>query len=191
MGKFLRQRYNELLGANYSVNRAIYVQSTDTDRTINSALVNLAGLFYPTDGERWNEDIAWQPVPVHTVPKKFDNVLYAYADCPKYKALYDEYMKQSAEVNRIYTEHADLFPYLSEKCGANITTITDVYWLYNTLDIERYQNKSYVKLYKIMKLNTFLGLSTQCVFSSFHFQSTRMGGECYRTWWSYGIYCNI
>lgn len=51
-------------------------------------------------------------------------------------------MEESKEVQRIYTEYADLFPYLSKMSGLNITTITDVYWLWNTLDIEREQNKS-------------------------------------------------
>lgn len=54
-------------------------------------------------------------------------------------------MKQSKEVQRIYTEYADLFPYLSRMTGLNITTITDVYWLYNTLEIERDTNKTLVK----------------------------------------------
>lgn len=109
-----------------------------------SAQVNLAALFFPTADEKWSEDILWQPIPVHTIPKQFDNILYASAECPKYKATYDEYMKKSAEVQRIYTEYADLFPYLSKKSGSNITTITDVYWLYNTLDIERQHNKPFV-----------------------------------------------
>lgn len=53
-------------------------------------------------------------------------------------------MEQSEEVQRIYSEYADLFPYLSRMSGLNITTITDVYWLYNTLEIERDTNKTWV-----------------------------------------------
>lgn len=53
-------------------------------------------------------------------------------------------MNESKEVQRIYTDYADLFPYLSEMSGLNITTITDVYWLYNTLEIERDTNKTWV-----------------------------------------------
>lgn len=79
---------------------------------------------------------------VHTLPKILDHVLAAGKPCPKYKALFANYMKQSKEVQRIYTEYADLFPYLSRMTGLNITTITDVYWLYNTLEIERDTNKT-------------------------------------------------
>lgn len=121
------------------------MQSTDVDRTIASAQANLAGLFPPTADEKWNNNILWNPVPVHTVPSKFDYILTAGKECPKYEAAYDRYMKESEEVQRIYTEHAELFPYLSQHSGMNIATITDVYWLYNTLEIERDSNKTLVK----------------------------------------------
>lgn len=38
-----------------------------------SAQANLAGLFYPSEEEMWS-DLPWQPIPVHTVPKKLDKV---------------------------------------------------------------------------------------------------------------------
>lgn len=105
----------------------------------------MAGLFYPTEDEKWNDKILWNPVPVHTVPSKQDHILSAGKECPKYKATYDRYMKESEEVQRIYSEHAELFTFLSQHSGMNITTITDVYWLYNTLQIERDSNKTLVK----------------------------------------------
>lgn len=52
-------------------------------------------------------------------------------------------MKESKEVQRIYSEYADLFPFLTQASGLNITTITDVYWLFNTLEIERDQHKEF------------------------------------------------
>lgn len=141
MGQYFRRRYHKLLGDKYSPNK-VYVQSTDVDRALTSAQANLAGLFPPSGEEKWNDDIIWQPIPVHTIPGSLDHVLAAGQDCPKYKAIYNKYMEESKEVQRIYTEYADLFPYLSKMSGLNITTITDVYWLWNTLDIEREQNKS-------------------------------------------------
>jgi len=52
----------------------VYVRSTDFDRTLMSAECNLAGLFPPQGSQVWNSELRWQPIPVHTVPKKKDYV---------------------------------------------------------------------------------------------------------------------
>lgn len=107
-----------------------------------SSQANLAGLFYPTNDEKWNEEILWQPIPVHTVPQSLDYILFAGRDCPKYNAAVEKYVKQSKEVQRIYSEYKDLFSYWSKMCGKTVKTIVDVYKLHKTLDIERGHNKS-------------------------------------------------
>ena len=40
-----------------------------------SAQANLAGLYPPTMSQKWNEDLRWQPIPVHTKPGDSDNVI--------------------------------------------------------------------------------------------------------------------
>lgn len=98
------------------------------------------GLFVPTEEEKWNDEILWQPIPVHTVPRDLDHIVSAERYCPKYEAAFEKFTNESKEVQHIYTEYADLFPYWSKKCGRNITTIRDAYYLHNTLMIEQDRN---------------------------------------------------
>uniref|UniRef100_A0AC11BG08 Acid phosphatase 2, lysosomal n=1 Tax=Ovis aries TaxID=9940 RepID=A0AC11BG08_SHEEP len=67
LGQALRQRYRGFLNASYH-RQEVYVRSTDFDRTLMSAEANLAGLFPPDGMQRFNPNISWQPIPVHTVP---------------------------------------------------------------------------------------------------------------------------
>ncbi|XP_037694498.1 lysosomal acid phosphatase isoform X2 [Choloepus didactylus] len=67
LGQALRQRYHGFLNTSYQ-RQEVYVRSTDFDRTLMSAEANLAGLFPPDGMQRFNPNISWQPVPVHTVP---------------------------------------------------------------------------------------------------------------------------
>lgn len=39
-----------------------------------SAEANLAGLYPPKTADIWNNQIEWQPIPIHTVPEKDDAV---------------------------------------------------------------------------------------------------------------------
>jgi len=73
MGQVLRARYGEYLNSTYSIEE-IYVQSSDRDRTIQTALSALAGLF-PTN-EGLSPDLNWLPIPVFTIPEELDNVCY-------------------------------------------------------------------------------------------------------------------
>ena len=48
--------------------------STDVDRCLMTAQAVLAGLYPPEGVHGGNEDLPWQPVPVHTTPKRSDQV---------------------------------------------------------------------------------------------------------------------
>ncbi|XP_015263067.1 PREDICTED: prostatic acid phosphatase-like [Gekko japonicus] len=92
LGRYIKKRYSGFLSPIYK-REEIYIQSTDIDRTIMSAQVNLAGLFPPTTSEIWNPQILWQPIPIYVVPKSFRPKLrFPIFDCPRYKKLLRETM---------------------------------------------------------------------------------------------------
>ena len=68
----------------------IVVRSTDVDRTLMSAMSNLAGLYPPAGYWKWNANLAWQPIPVHTVPQVEDMLLSSHATCPRYNTHWSE-----------------------------------------------------------------------------------------------------
>lgn len=78
---------------------------------------------------------------VHTIPWDMDYVLTTGKQCPSYDYALKNHMKNSPEVQRIYTEYADLFSSWSKNSGAKIETISDVYRLHDTLMVEKEQNK--------------------------------------------------
>jgi len=74
LGRFLRRRYDGFIGPSYSPTE-IFVMSSDMDRTIMSAQMNLAGLFEPQNlNQNCNSSIEWTPVPIRTIPSKSDKV---------------------------------------------------------------------------------------------------------------------
>lgn len=66
------ERFSE---QNMIVYLQLYSRSTDLDRTLMSAEALLSAVFPPSGEQIWNEDIKWQPIPVHTEPRQDDTVI--------------------------------------------------------------------------------------------------------------------
>lgn len=126
------------MSASYSKD-LFYIQSTDVDRTLMSALSNLAGLFPPTTAQVWNSDMPWQPIPVHTIPEKLDHILAAKRPCPLYDFTLKEY-KRSKEYRKLNKHYKSLYNYLTIHSGKKIDSFTAVNNLYNVLFIENLYN---------------------------------------------------
>ena len=134
LGQWFRRRYNSLVSAKYNMSE-MRVQSTDVDRTLMSAQSNLAG-FYPPEGKDvWNENVAWQPIPVHTVPEKLDDILAAKKPCPVYdyelKKLY-----KSQEFKALDKSNAAIYKYLTKNSGKTVNSLQSVQNIYSCLHIE-------------------------------------------------------
>lgn len=138
LGQWLRQRYEGFLSEKYD-RAEIVVRSTDTDRTLMSALSNLAGLYPPHAEQTWNPDLAWQPIPVHTVPQEEDYLLSSHADCPRFTQLQEE-IEDGAWMKNIYEKNQELFEFISNKSGSQITDIVKLDYVYDCLLIEADNN---------------------------------------------------
>lgn len=74
LGHWFRHRYGRLLST-IPKHTEIEVMSTGKDRTINSAMANMAGLYYLANTtDRYNPLLPFTPVPVHSVPLEYDKV---------------------------------------------------------------------------------------------------------------------
>eukprot|EP00731_Ephydatia_muelleri_P021393 Em0013g1120a len=77
--RYISGTYPGFLNANYTRTQ-LYIRSTDVDRTLMSAEAQLSALFYPSEAERFNVSLPWQPIPVHTVPMSADIVMAVWKE---------------------------------------------------------------------------------------------------------------
>jgi len=76
LGKWFRERYKnfQVVKEGYD-HTLLLMNSSGKDRTMMSAELVLAGFMPPKPQEMWADDgLKWQPIPVHTVPLKLDQV---------------------------------------------------------------------------------------------------------------------
>ncbi|WAQ94197.1 PPAL-like protein [Mya arenaria] len=79
LSKLLKTRYIDTGFMKEEYRRyEISIESSDEDRCLMSAYSNLAGMYPPDDDQKFNHDIPWQPIPVHTRPAYEDNMFYQY-----------------------------------------------------------------------------------------------------------------
>ncbi|CAH2265211.1 prostatic acid phosphatase-like [Pararge aegeria] len=129
VGEYLRNRYNNKLISKLYLPDETSVRTTDYARTKMTALTALAAIFPPTQAQRWNPFLNWQPVPYDTEPHEDDDLLYYY-NCPRYLKLREK-VYGLPEVQKLIKPYESLFKYLSLKTGTNITTLEDVFYLDN------------------------------------------------------------
>ncbi|XP_059831352.1 lysosomal acid phosphatase-like isoform X4 [Hypanus sabinus] len=138
LGQYLRHRYNTFLNSSYD-RHEVYVQSTDIDRTLMSAQVNLAGLYIPQGHQIFHPDVKWQPIPVHTVPVEQDEFLkFPRKNCPRFQKLLEETMN-SREVREKIQKNTDFLNMVSNNTKMNVTMLNE--WkVYDTLFCEKTHN---------------------------------------------------
>ena len=138
LGQFLRKRYDGFLSAQYHENFTV-VRSSDVDRTLMSAEANLAGLYPPKGRDRWNPDLPWQPIPVHTEPVTSDRLLSFMSACPRYMVELKRVLG-TTPLRLVDRQNQPLYDYLSLHCGAPIRDLEQTMLLYDLLLIEHSRN---------------------------------------------------
>lgn len=66
-----------------------------------SAQAHLAGMFPPTERQEWKHDLAWHPVPVHTLPIKMDNLFGPWSHCDRFDYLMLQFTNTSTYKNSL------------------------------------------------------------------------------------------
>ncbi|XP_031767348.1 prostatic acid phosphatase-like isoform X2 [Galleria mellonella] len=138
LGQWLRQRYSHLLSTEFEPTE-LHVRSTDVDRTLMSAQANLAGMYPPSGNSIWDNQLMWQPIPVHTKPVFEDNLLAMEKPCTTYTQVFNEYVNSEKYLTRL-SKYKSLMEYLSYHTGENVTDYNDINNIYNTLYIEELYN---------------------------------------------------
>lgn len=108
-----------------------------------SAQLCMAGLFPPQGNQIWNENIHWQPIPIHTVsPTNLDRLFYAWPNCQRYRNAWNKYTN-STEYKSIFEKYKSLINYLEEKSGDKLNTLSDLHKFYDRLFVGSSKDKWY------------------------------------------------
>ncbi|KAL8165484.1 UNVERIFIED_CONTAM: hypothetical protein K2H54_046197, partial [Gekko kuhli] len=177
LGRYIKKRYTGFLSPTYK-REEIYIQSTDVDRTIMSAQVNLAGLFPPTASEIWNPQILWQPIPIYVIPNSFKPKLrFPIFDCPRYKKLFKETMTSrefQAKIQPYKSIHNFTLPtWATEEVRATLGELTvlsmsSLFGIYKREEKARLQGGLLVKaiLENISNATTYPGKRKMLIYSA-------------------------
>ncbi|CAH0392867.1 unnamed protein product [Bemisia tabaci] len=119
LGRFLRRRYDGFLSVNYSP-AELKVISSDVDRCIMSAQLVLAGLYPPVGIQKWNADLLWQPVPVHSLPRECDDIIAVKKHCPLLSRERKQWIDRASEDAQ---KNGEYLAFLSQKTGITLTNL--------------------------------------------------------------------
>lgn len=130
LGEFTRTRYDGFIPTKYDP-KAFKAQTTDVDRTHMSCQSNIAAIFPPDEDEMFEDGLLWQPIPVHPISTNIFNGACSIVTTEQaYIALKDPLYAQ------LNIQFADLYTYLTNYSGYNVTTISGVGTLRDAMYIE-------------------------------------------------------
>ncbi|MES2217479.1 MAG: histidine phosphatase family protein [Pseudomonadota bacterium] len=141
LGQHMRERYitqTHLLPENYS-SVAMYVRSSDYNRTLMSAQSLLYGL-YPLGTGPATLPMGFQPIPIHTVPKEIDDLLLTNHNKAQHDEILEKYVFTQPEWRAKTIALQAKFPHWSEATGMKITNLQEVLYAADNLRISQLYN---------------------------------------------------
>ncbi|KAJ7322560.1 hypothetical protein JRQ81_018847 [Phrynocephalus forsythii] len=150
----------------------LYVRSTDSDRTLMSALANLAGLYPPVGSQIWNPNLLWQPIPVHTVARCNEKLLaFPTRNCKRFYLLLKETMK-SNNANSMMKSQMPFLAEIAGKMGYDVKTLLDFtnqkFWnAYDALLVQKIHGKplpDWATEHNMCRMNLILAYAVEALF---------------------------
>ncbi|XP_054273250.1 prostatic acid phosphatase-like [Macrosteles quadrilineatus] len=136
LGELIRKLYNGYISEIYKKEQ-FQIEATMVERTMISGATLAAGLWPPRRHQMWHDTIYWQPIPIY--PNFLDKSLLALTPsmCPRY------YREQNETV-RVFNErdpqYKDIFDLMTVNTGANITTCSQMYMVWEVLSSQLENN---------------------------------------------------
>ncbi|XP_032676162.1 uncharacterized protein LOC116846457 [Odontomachus brunneus] len=135
-GQMLKKTYGRFLGDIYYPPN-VYARSSAIPRTKMTLQLILAALYPSVKSKKLNAKLGWQPVDMIYTRVSEDGLIFPY-HCKEYEQAYVNILK-SNEV-KIKNNFGNLMEDLSEHVGRNITSLFDLYVLYNIFLIQLSMN---------------------------------------------------
>jgi len=148
LGKYFKKTYIDDLKFLPSVFNTddVAIRSSGYDRTIMTAQSAMTAMYPPQAVQsKWNPEdpeFPWQPIPIHSVPKKDDLILKYGNDCPRYQQLKYQVVIDDNPAFKAFIEqndHKKVMDLAKKEAGLTYPYFM-LYQLYDTLLVQQQNN---------------------------------------------------
>ncbi|XP_058800171.1 testicular acid phosphatase homolog [Phymastichus coffea] len=138
-GQLLRKKYDKFLG-NYEPNQ-LHAYTSKFDRTKMTLQLVLAGLYPPSENNRWHATLQWMPIPFDIAPNICDTLLTPH-QYPNFYRLLESELNLSEEYQSEMTKYNDLLDYVEKMANVPMRKKLIHYsgWIYYAVKIHKLLN---------------------------------------------------
>lgn len=104
----------------------------------------MAGLFPPKNDEIWNEELNWQPIPVHVIPSSDDYMLQGTRQCSRISYDLANYLTDGDRYKQFIENNQPLLEFVKEQSGFDPMTYVNVFNFQQDLFVEQLRGFEYV-----------------------------------------------